>query len=151
MSAIADADKLDQAQEAMLRELEQFKDTLADESELAKAINQFTAGNLSALKTMQGPGRPTWGAVGSMPVISTFPGNSWRPLAAVKPVTLQAVANRYLTPRKPDTFHTDPPPAQSPSQRVVQCRVALRILRRSNCPTDFDCCLRKTTDSPSPT
>ena len=54
MSAVADADKLGQAQDAMLGELQQFKDTLADESELAKAIKQFTAGNLSALKTMQG-------------------------------------------------------------------------------------------------
>ena len=124
MSAIADADKLDQAQEAMLRELEQFKDTLADESELAKAINQFTAGNLSALKTMQGRAADlgcSWLNAGDL----DFSRKQLEAARAVKPVTLQAVANRYLTPENQTLFTLTPtgtkpkPKSSSMSRRTT--------------------------------
>ena len=107
MSAIADADKLGQAQEAMLRELEQFKDTLADESELAKAIKQFTAGNLSALKTMQGRAADlgcSWLNAGDL----DFSRKQLEDARAVKPGTLQAVAKRYLTCENQTLFALTP-------------------------------------------
>jgi zinc protease len=97
MSAVADADKLAQAQEAMLGELQQFKDTLADESELAKAIKQFTAGNLSALKTMQGRAADlgsSWLSTGDL----DFSRKQLEAARAVNPETLQSVAKRYLNP-----------------------------------------------------
>ena len=97
MSAVADADKLGQAQEAMLGELQQFKDTLADGSELAKAIKQFTAGNLSALKTMQGRAADlgsSWLSTGDL----DFSQKQLEAARAITPETLQSVAKRYLNP-----------------------------------------------------
>ena len=97
MSAVADADKLDLAQAAMLDELAKFKSDLADESELAKAIKQFTAGNLSALKTMQGQANDlgsSWISAGDL----NFSRKQLEAARSVKPETLQAVAKRYLTP-----------------------------------------------------
>ena len=97
MSAVADADKLAQAQEAMLGELQQFKDTLADESELAKAIKQFTAGNLSTLKTMQGRAADlgsSWLSTGDL----DFSRKQLEAARAITPETLQSVAKRYLNP-----------------------------------------------------
>ena len=96
MSAVADANKLGQAQEAMLGELDKFKNELADESELAKVIKQFTAGNLSALKTMQGRAGDlgcSWLNAGDL----DFSRKQLEAARAVKPETLQAVAKRYLT------------------------------------------------------
>ena len=96
MSAIADADKFSQARAAMLDELQQFKDALPHESELAKAIKQFTAGNLSALKTMQGRAADlgsSWLNAGDL----DFSRKQLEAARAVKPEALQAVAKRYLT------------------------------------------------------
>ena len=96
MSAIADADKLDQARTAMLYELQQFKDALPDESELAKAIKQFIAGNLCALKTMQGRAADlgsNWLNAGDL----DFSRKQLEAARAVNPEILQAVAKRYLT------------------------------------------------------
>ena len=96
MSAVADPNKLAQAREAMLEEMHRFHVGLAKESELAKAIKQFTAGNLSALKTMQGRATDlgsSWLSAGDFDF-------SRRQLEAARTVTpdiLQTVSKRYLT------------------------------------------------------
>ncbi len=107
MSAIADADKLGEARAAMLNELQRFHDCLADESELTKAIKQFTAGNLSALKTMQGRAADlggSWLNAGDL----DFSRKQLEAARAVTPDTLQAVTKRYLTPENQTLYALTP-------------------------------------------
>ncbi|MEE2941831.1 MAG: pitrilysin family protein [Verrucomicrobiota bacterium] len=115
MSAVADADKLDQAKKAMLGELATFKNTLADESELAKAIKQFTAGNLSALKTMEGRAADlgsSWLHAGDL----GFSRKQLEAARAVTPEMLQAVAGRYLTLEN-KTLYALTPTGSKPKQK----------------------------------
>jgi len=115
MSAVADADKLGQAREAMLAEMHRFHDSLADESELAKAIKQFTAGNLSALMTMQGRAADlgcSWLSVGDL----DFSRKQLEAARALTPDALQAVAKRYLTPEN-QTFYALTPTGSRPKPR----------------------------------
>ncbi|MDP7586147.1 MAG: insulinase family protein, partial [Verrucomicrobiota bacterium] len=122
MSAVADADKLGQAQAAMLGELQQFKDSLADESELAKAIKQFTAGNLSALKTMQGQAADlgsSWLHTGDL----DYSRKQLEAARAVNPDSLQDVANRYLTSENQTLYALTPAgSAPKPKPRVTSRR-----------------------------
>ena len=115
MSAVADADKLDQAKEAMLGELAKFKNKPADESELTKAIKQFTAGNLSALKTMQGRAADlgsSWLHAGDL----DFSRKQLEAARTVTPETLQAVAGRYLTLEN-ETLYALTPTGSKPKQK----------------------------------
>ena len=122
MSAVADANKLGQAQEAMLGELDKFKNELADESELAKVIKQFTAGNLSALKTMQGRAGDlgcSWLNAGDL----DFSRKQLEAARAVKPETLQAVAKRYLTTENQTLYVLTPTDTKpKPKPRVTARR-----------------------------
>ena len=96
MSARADSDKLGQARDVMLGELELFKTRVAKPEELAKTIKQFTAANLATLRTVQGQA----GDLGSNWLYTNDLQFSWRHLEAVRnisPQNLQDVANRYLT------------------------------------------------------
>jgi len=114
MSAVADADKLGQAREAMLAEMHRFHDSLADESELAKAIKQFTAGNLSALKTMQGRAADlgcSWLSAGDL----DFSRKQLEAARALTPDALQTVAKRYLTPENQTFYALTPTASQSKS------------------------------------
>ena len=116
MSAITDADKLDQARQAMLEELQQFQDNLVGDQDLAKAIKQFTAANLSSLKTMQGCAADlgsSWLSAGDL----DFSRKQLEAARAVTPDTLQAVAKRYLT-KDSQTFYALIP-AGSRSNRQV--------------------------------
>jgi len=122
MSAVADSDKLAQAKEAMLVELARFKNELAGEPELAKAIKQFTAGNLSALKTMQGRAADlgsSWLSAGDL----DFSRMQLEAGRAVKPETLQAVANRYLTTENQTLYALTPAGSRpKPKARAVPRR-----------------------------
>ena len=126
MSAVADADKLGQAQAAMLGELQQFKDSLADESELAKAIKQFTAGNLSSLKTMQGQAADlgsSWLHTGDL----DYSRKQLEAARAVNPDSLQDVAKRYLTTENQTLYALTPagstpkPKPRVTSRRATKC------------------------------
>ncbi len=122
MSAVADADKLGQAQAAMLGELQQFKDSLADESELAKAIKQFTAGNLSSLKTMQGQAADlgsSWLHTGDL----DYSRKQLEAARAVNPDSLQDVAKRYLTSENQTLYALTPAGSTpKPKPRVTSRR-----------------------------
>ncbi|MBC8245858.1 MAG: insulinase family protein [Verrucomicrobia bacterium] len=115
MSAVADADKVGQAREAMLQEMQRFQDGLADEPELAKAIKQFTAANLSALKTMQGRAADlggSWLSAGDL----DFSRKQLDAARTVTPDTLQALAKRYLTPEN-QTLYALVPEGSRPKPR----------------------------------
>ena len=121
MSAVADADKLAQAREAMLQEMQRFQDGLADEPELAKAIKQFTAGNLSALKTMQGRAADlggSWLSAGDL----DFSRKQLDAARAVTPDTLQAVAKRYLAPENQTLYALLPEGSRSKSRPSATSR-----------------------------
>ena len=96
MSTQSDPSQLAKARENMLRELDFFKENLVSEDELSKAIKQFTAGNLSTLRTVQGQA----GDLGGNWLYANDLKFSWRHLEAVQNITpemLLAVANKYLT------------------------------------------------------
>jgi zinc protease len=97
MSAVADADKLFTARDAMLAEIEKMKSAPVSADELAKAVRQFISGTLSVRKTMQGQAQD----LGSSWLAANDLNFSERCLAAVKRVTpadLQRVAQQYLAP-----------------------------------------------------
>ncbi|MBO61846.1 MAG: hypothetical protein CMO63_07770, partial [Verrucomicrobiales bacterium] len=96
MSARSDAVKLGQAREAMLDQVEDCLQHSVNPDELAKAIKQFTSGNLSTLQSMQGLA----GDLGSNWLYTNDLQFSWIHLEAVRnlsPEKLQAVARQYLT------------------------------------------------------
>jgi zinc protease len=96
MSAMVDAGKFEAARDAMLAELERMKEEPVSPAELAKAVKQFTAGNLAARKTVQGQAQDlgaNW--LGAHDLNFTA-----RHLAAVKQLTpsdLQRVARQHLS------------------------------------------------------
>lgn len=96
MSAVMEANKFSEARDAMFAELEKMKTELVTAEELQKAVKQFTAGTLSARKTMSGQAQDlggNWMAANDL----NF---SKRYLEAVKRITpqdLQRVARTYLT------------------------------------------------------
>lgn len=95
VSAIVDADKFEPARQAMLEELDRMKEILVAPEELAKAVKQFIAGNLSTQKTMQGQAQDlggNWMAAHDLNFSARY-------LEAVRKVTaedLQRVARTYL-------------------------------------------------------
>ena len=96
MSAQTDGTNLGQAQKAMMEEIARCRNELAKPDELAKAIKQFTAGNLATLRTMQGLA----GDLGSNWLYTNNLHFSWEHLKDVQETTpeqLQSVADRYLT------------------------------------------------------
>ena len=141
MSAIADADKLGQAQAAMLDELQQFKDSLADESELAKAIKQFTAGNLSSLKTMQGQAADlgsSWLHAGDL----DYSRKQLEAARAVKPDSLQDVAKRYLTTENQTLYALTPTGSTSKPKPRVTARRATDV-EKTELPNGLRLLLKK--------
>ena len=147
MSATADAAKLGQAQTAMLGELDRFKEELADESELAKAIKQFTAGNLSTLKTMQGQAADlgsSWLNAGDL----DFSRKQLEAARTVKPETLQAMARRYLTTENQTLYALTPagsrpkPKARTTTRRTtdiekIELPNGLRLLLKEDSRLPF--------------
>ena len=95
-----------------------------DESELAKAIKQFTAGNLSSLKTMQGQAADlgsSWLHAGDL----DYSRKQLEAARAVKPDSLQDVAKRYLTTENQTLYALTPTGSTSkptPQIRRAPCR-----------------------------
>ena len=83
MSARADSNQLGQAREAMLAQVDLCRERLAKPDELTKAIKQFTAGNLAALRTMQGLA----GDLGSNWLYTNDLHFSWKHLESVQNTT----------------------------------------------------------------
>jgi zinc protease len=141
MSAVADADKLAQAKEAMLVELARFKNELAGEPELAKAIKQFTAGNLSALKTMQGRAADlgsSWLSAGDL----DFSRKQLEAARAVKPETLQAVAKRYLTTEN-QTLYALTPAGSRPKPKARTAPRRTTEIEKIELPNDLRLLLKE--------
>ena len=141
MSAVADSDKLAQAKEAMLVELARFKNELAGEPELAKAIKQFTAGNLSALKTMQGRAADlgsSWLSAGDL----DFSRKQLEAARAVKPETLQAVAKRYLTTEN-QTLYTLTPAGSRPKPKARAVPRRTTEIEKIELPNDLRLLLKE--------
>ena len=96
MSAVMEAGKFAAARDAMLAELESMKNEPVSAGELQKAVKQFTAGTLSARKTMSGQAQD----LGGNWIAASDLNFSKRYLDAVKRITpqdLQRVARMYLT------------------------------------------------------
>jgi zinc protease len=96
MSAVMEPGKFAAARDAMLAELEKMKNEPVSADELQKAVKQFTAGTLSARKTMSGQAQD----LGGNWIAASDLNFSKRYLDAVKRVTpqdLQRVARMYLT------------------------------------------------------
>ncbi len=96
MSAVVDADKFEPARDAMLAEIERMKNELVSAAELTKAVKQYTAGTLSARKTMSGQAQDLGGSW----IAANDLNFSKRYLDAVKRITpqeLQRVARTYIT------------------------------------------------------
>lgn len=95
MSAVVDGAKFKEARAALLAEVERMKHELVTDTELTKAVKQFTAGTLATRKTMQGQAQD----LGANWLAATDLNFSERYLAAVKrvmPTDLQRVARQYL-------------------------------------------------------
>lgn len=95
VSAVADGDRFEAANRAILEEIQRLSEAAPSEAELAKAIKQITAGTLAVRKTMQGQAQDlgsSWLTVGDL-------GYSARYLATVEKVTcaqMQRIAQTYL-------------------------------------------------------
>ncbi|MFO1500411.1 MAG: pitrilysin family protein [Verrucomicrobiota bacterium] len=114
MSAVIDPPQFTPARAALLAEVDRMKRDLVAESELSKAVKQFTAATLATRKTMQGQAQDlggNWLAAADL----NF---SERYLAAVRRVTpeqLRDVARQYLTPEN-RTFYALLPTGSSPTE-----------------------------------
>ena len=97
MSAMFEANQLDEVKEAMLAQIDRVRSDLVSEAELQKAVKQFVSATLGTRKTMSGQAQDlggSWLAANDL----NF---SERYLAAVKKLTaedLRRVASKYLTP-----------------------------------------------------
>lgn len=95
VSTMVDADKFAAARDAMLNEINTFKEILIPDAELQKAVKQFISATLGTRKTMQGQAQDlggNWLAAGDLNFSARY-------LAAVQRVTpadLQRVARHYL-------------------------------------------------------
>ncbi|MGH7969938.1 MAG: M16 family metallopeptidase, partial [Limisphaerales bacterium] len=96
VSATVDADKFEEAREAILAEIDAMKTSPVLAQELSKAVKQFVSGTLGSRKTMQGQAQD----LGSNWLAANDLNFSERYLSAVKDVTPQdilRVARLYLT------------------------------------------------------
>ena len=93
---------------------------------MAKAIKQFTAGNLSALKTMQGRAADlgsSWLSTGDL----DFSRKQLEAARALTPETLQSVAKRYLNPENQTIYALVPTGSRPKSKTRVKARRATDI------------------------
>ncbi len=103
MSAVVDPDQFDAARAAMLAEIERMKREPVSAAELTKAVKQFTAGTLSAQKTMQGQAQDlgsNWMAAMDL----NFSARFLESVKRITPADLQRVARHYLTPENRTLF-----------------------------------------------
>ena len=119
MSTMMEADKFEPARDAMFGELEQMKNKLVKPEELTKAVKQFTAGTLSARKTMAGQAQD----LGSSWMAANDLNFSKRYLDIVKRITpkdLQRVARTYLTTENRTLYALLPTGKQPKSQLTAE-------------------------------
>jgi zinc protease len=119
MSATLEPENLEPARKAMLAEIERMKTTQVSREELLKAVKQFTAGTLSARKTMQGQAND----LGSNWIAANDLNFSERFLAAIRVVTpedVQRVARQYLTLENQSVYALLPVGAAPKPSRVSQ-------------------------------
>ena len=146
MSAQSDPAQLAKARENMLRELDFFKENLVSEDELSKAIKQFTAGNLSTLRTVQGQA----GDLGGNWLYANDLKFSWRHLEAVQNITpemLLAVANKYLT-KNNSTLYALTPDKKIKSNSVINAFSKNNEIKKIELPNGLRLLLREDSSLP---
>lgn len=132
VSAIVDGDKYGRARDALIAQIEALAQAPVTETELSKAIRQFTSAFLAVRKTMQGQAQDLGGSW----ISCNDTGFSERYLAAIKrltPAVVQTAAAKYLTPEN-RTIYALLPEGAVESTRFVQRTSSLHAPRKTTLP-----------------
>ena len=128
MSAMMEADKFEAARDAILAELEKMKRKPVSRDELTKAVKMFTAGTLSARKTMAGQAQDlggSWLAANDL----NFSKRYLDVVKRITPADLQRVARTYLTEEN-RTLYALLPTGKKPKAKLEAERVQTNAIQK---------------------